>query len=172
MKTAKGFTPIQYAQSLGLDEIVRLLSLRQQTELNQSDPEGYTPFSKYVLSSKFEMAIRLLHKGADINFTNPLGKTALVQAVESENFPATKFLLEKGADPHIEDIKGKDACDYAKSASDYLAFSQLLPACQPDKRTKSLQYKVRADRGLIRNEESDVDFTKKMPKNFSPKPLI
>lgn len=43
MKTAKGFTPIQYAQSLGQDEMVRLLSLRQQTELNHADPEGFTP---------------------------------------------------------------------------------------------------------------------------------
>jgi ankyrin repeat protein len=43
------------------------------TELNLDDPEGYTPFSRYVISQNFEMANFLLKHGADINFTNSNG---------------------------------------------------------------------------------------------------
>jgi ankyrin repeat protein len=118
--------------------MVRSLAAKEQVELNADDPEGYSPFARYALSQKFDMAIRLLHRGADINFTNMDGKSALTLAVESEIHPTVKFLLEKGADPHIEDIQGRDACDYSRMASDALAYRVLLPDCRGELRKKSI----------------------------------
>lgn len=85
--------------------------------LDQEDPQNFTPFMRYALYSNFEMAKKLLNRGADIDYVNREGKTALVMAVQMLRIDSIHFLLEKGANPHLEDLTGQDACDYARSAN-------------------------------------------------------
>jgi ankyrin repeat protein len=134
MKTGKGYSPLQYAISLGLDDMVNVLSQHDKVNMNQDDPEGFTPLARYVLAQKFDMARKLLSRGADVNATNHEGKSALIIAIEDENHPAVKFLLERNAYPHIEDVRGWDACDYAARAQDAVAYRGVFEPCRSELR--------------------------------------
>jgi len=133
--------------------------------LNNDDPEGYTPLCRYILSHKFDMAVKLLSRGADVNATNCVGKTALVVAIESENHPAVKFLVERQADPHIEDLQSLDACDYAARAEDAIAYRGMFDECLPGKRRSSNQT---ATKGLNSRTKGGQGVASRKPSSSCP----
>jgi len=110
-----GFKPLSYAVSLKMDDIVNYLSLRVKN-INDEDPEGFTPLSRYLLAENLEMCSKLLSRGGlDIlEYCNRYGRTPLTLALISEKQQAVNWLLIKGVNPHIEDLTGLDSCDYAK----------------------------------------------------------
>ena len=81
--TSTGHTPITLAASLNLDEVVNYLSLRVK-KIDVEDPQQMTPFMRFALFNHFEMANKMILRGADVNFNNKLGKTALVLACEQQ----------------------------------------------------------------------------------------
>jgi ankyrin repeat protein len=67
-------------------------------------PNNKQPTEKSISNSKyFEIAKRMIERGADINFTNQKGKTCLMYACKSGSFSVVKFLLINNANPWIKD---------------------------------------------------------------------
>jgi ankyrin repeat protein len=79
--TSTGYSPLTYASALNFHEIVNYLTLRG-CRVDQEDPTQVTPFGRYVLYNNFDLASKLLRRGANIDYCNRSGKTVLVQAVE------------------------------------------------------------------------------------------
>jgi len=65
------------------------------------------------MHSAFEVASKLISRGASLDLQNKEGRTALTLSILEDCYPAVKFLLSKGANPHIPDDKGMDTCDYS-----------------------------------------------------------
>ena len=104
-----------------MDNIVNYLSLRAKN-LDDEDHEGLTVFARYVLNENYDMATRLLQRGANVNHTNRDGKSTLTLSVQQGKEKAVSYLLGKGADPHYEDLIGHDTCDYAKNSEKFANF--------------------------------------------------
>ena len=113
VKNSVGMTPLMFAAEQNYQNIVNYLSLRT-TDLNEEDSNSITNLVHQLFSNNFEMASRLMVRGAKINYVNKNGNTALHLCIESKLTDAVKFLLFKGANPHIMDLIGEDACDKAK----------------------------------------------------------
>lgn len=98
-----------------MDEIVNYLSLRVKN-VNDEDPEGYIPFTRYLMKGNFDIANNFLSKGGldTLEYCNKDGKTPLTLTIIMEKTDAVNYLINKGANPHIEDLSGRDSCDYAK----------------------------------------------------------
>ncbi len=93
-----------------------------------------TPLKACLEKEQFELAQKLLKRGASVDIVDSHGKTYLVQCLEAGNYNAVGFLLHNNANPHIEDNQGHDACDYA-SLRGVTTFSQLN-LCEKDLRIK------------------------------------
>ena len=81
VRNTQGQSPITFAAFCQMDNIVNYLSLRAKN-LDDEDPEGLTVFARYVLNENFDMATRLLQRGANVNHTNRDGKSTLTLAVQ------------------------------------------------------------------------------------------
>jgi hypothetical protein len=63
------------------------LSLRMKN-INDEDPQGYSPFVSYALSHNFDMASKLLSRGGGylvLNYCNREGRTPISIAVKQVN---------------------------------------------------------------------------------------
>jgi ankyrin repeat protein len=80
IRSVDGYSPLTYAAKYNIDDITSYLSLRSK-RLDDEDPEKLTAFTRYLLLNKFDMATKLIARGADINYTNRDGKTALIIAI-------------------------------------------------------------------------------------------
>ena len=89
------------------------------------DKEGKTVLMRVLEQYNFELATKLVRRGADINSVNKEGKTALTVFLLAHRAPIVEYLLKNGADPHIADLSGRDSCDYAK-LNNILMFPELL----------------------------------------------
>ena len=99
------------------------------------DREGMTILMRVLEAYNFELAMKLIRRGADVNSTNREGKTALTIAILSHRVPIIEFLLKHQADPHIEDFNGRDSCNYAE-LNNLFSFPELLK-CEPLLRKKA-----------------------------------
>ena len=84
--------------------------------LDIEDRDGKTVLMRALWGENFELATKLISRGANINAVNREGRTALTHAVSEKRLSIIDFLLKNGANPHIEDLSGKDCCDYAKES--------------------------------------------------------
>ena len=80
-----GYSPLTYATAIDNTDAVNYLTLRKGgCAIDQEDPNNVTPFTKYVLFENFELARKLLQRGANIDYTNREGKTVLVIATQQK----------------------------------------------------------------------------------------
>ena len=102
-----------------MDEVVSYLSvICSHEEISAEDPQGFNPLLYYLCKDSFEMAAKLVFRGANVNHLYQLhgGKPAVAIMVEQKNDLAVKFLLDKLANPHLVfGTDNKDACDLAKT---------------------------------------------------------
>ena len=118
VRSSNGSTLIQYAAKAQLDEVVSYLSvICSHEELSAEDSSGFNPLLYYLCKDNYEMASKLVFRGANVNHLYQLhgGKPAVAIMVEQKNDLAVKFLLDKLANPHLVfGYDNKDACDLAK----------------------------------------------------------
>jgi len=101
-----------YACNNGRFDVVNYFSVRR-INLNVLDLDGKSLLVKTLLAEQYELASKLIIRGADVDFRNSDGQTALTIAINLRRIPMAKYLLVNGANPHIEDRTSKDSCDYA-----------------------------------------------------------
>ena len=99
------------------------------------DREGKTVLVRVLEAYKFELATKLIRRGADVNSVNREGRTALTIAILQHRVPIVEYLLKNQANPHIEDFQGRCSCDYAE-LNNILNFPELLK-CEPQLRQKA-----------------------------------
>lgn len=118
VKTSDGASLIQYAAKIQLDDIVSYLSvICTHEELSEEDPFGFNPLLYYLVKDSYDMAAKLVFRGANVNHLYKMhgGMPAVAIMVEQRNDIAVKFLLDKLANPHLVfGFDNKDACDLAK----------------------------------------------------------
>ena len=68
------------------------------------DPHNETPLYSMVKNREFEIALKLIKRGANVNFVNSRHQTPLLQCIETMNIDGISFLLANDANPHIEDV--------------------------------------------------------------------
>jgi ankyrin repeat protein len=91
---------------LGNFDIVNYLMVRG-CDLNCASPiNDMTPLLACILSMQFDLAQKMIKRGANIDKVNKNGKTYLLQCIEQMNMQAVGFLLKNNANPHIEDASG------------------------------------------------------------------
>ena len=115
------------------------LSLRVKN-LDDEDPEGLTVFVRYALNENFDLATRLLQRGANVNHANRDGKSPLTLSIQQGKEKVVQYLLGKGADPHYEDLIGHDSCDYAKNSEKFANFP-VFNMCMPNMRKRHEGFK-------------------------------
>jgi len=71
-----------------------------------------TLFECCCKDSDFEIAKKLIEKGANVNAKDERGDTALMRAVSWGHIKIVKLLIEKGANVNIKDNNGWTAMDY------------------------------------------------------------
>lgn len=92
-------SPIVLAIAQRRFELVDLL-LEHNPDLSVTDGR-YSPLILTIQRDGFELAEKLLTKGADPNFVAKTGETALQTAVDKEQLELVRLLLAKDADPNL-----------------------------------------------------------------------
>ncbi|CDW84797.1 ankyrin [Stylonychia lemnae] len=133
-------SPVFFAIKCGNLKILEMMldtgfDLTHWHDLNQIDPQNETPLSRYVMFNNFDLAKKLISRGAKLDFCNKEGKTVIVQATQQMRMEAIQFLIQQGANPHIMDFQGNDACDYARINS--IGSIPELNNCDPKQRMRS-----------------------------------
>jgi ankyrin repeat protein len=103
-----------YAAKNSYATSVNFLTMQRTNDLNEEDDFSLTILMHTMFEGNFNMARKLLKRGADINYCNRNGNTALHMCVYRGIIDSVKFLLNAGANQHIMDFEDKDACDLAK----------------------------------------------------------
>ena len=99
-------------------QIITSILLSHRANVNEDDGFGATALYLAIKEQKTDMALLLLHFGANVNtktsvYIDGTGDiTPLHQAYWSA--PLTKLLLEKGASPKAEDTEGRSPLDWAR----------------------------------------------------------
>jgi len=66
-------------------------------DVNQPDPQGWTPLQNAARQRKDGMIKALIELGADVNRPDDSGMTPLIAAAMRDHVPSIKVLIEKGA---------------------------------------------------------------------------
>lgn len=80
-----GLTAIHYAARQNAPDAVRALA-DAGVDLDQPDPDGFTPVIFAILNGHYDLAALLIEKGAGINATDKAGRTPLYTAVDMNTF--------------------------------------------------------------------------------------
>jgi ankyrin repeat protein len=114
-----GMTAVLFAARQGSDDAIAAFA-RAKVDLNQKDPDGFTPLIFAILNGHYNTAALLVEKGAGIDVTDASGRTPLYTAVDMNSFGArstarprsersmdavdlVKFLLAHGATQRAAD---------------------------------------------------------------------
>jgi len=102
IKGRNGYTPLQYAISLDLEEKARLL-LDHGAIPNVQDKYGRTPLHQAILSDKISLAFleRLVDMGANIDQKDKNKRSPLYEAVKCNKRGIIQFLIDSGASREI-----------------------------------------------------------------------
>jgi ankyrin repeat protein len=94
---------------------VKQMASENNSLINSTDKNGYTPLHNAAYYGQKDVANELLAQGANINATNAKhGTTPLHSAASKKcNGVVVKSLLDKGADQTKKDTYGKTALEYA-----------------------------------------------------------
>ena len=93
----------------------RILTARASPpQVNDKDPNGFSPLHIAALYNQVTLARQLLGLGADAKSANTWGDTPLHRAATLGYPEMCQLLLEAGADPDFEDWRNKTPADYAK----------------------------------------------------------
>jgi ankyrin repeat protein len=110
-----GLTALHYAARQNAPEAVLALAAGG-VDLNQPDPDGFTPVIFAILNGHYDLAALLIDKGAGVNVADKAGRTPLYTAVDMNTFEYSfnrpnpkpsgrmtpvdlvQFLIRKGAD--------------------------------------------------------------------------
>ena len=114
-----GLTPLLHAIRQGHQEAVDVL-LDAGVDINQSSGDGTTPLLMAAINGQFDLAMKLIAKGANPNIVSDAGASALFAVLERKWAPKASYahpiehqqqqtthldliraLLESGADPNI-----------------------------------------------------------------------
>ena|GEM_PF-6264076 len=90
------WSPLFFAQAYHLPEMVRVLVEGGYVGGSKVE-DSLSPFASMVLKGQFDLAEKMLEKGADINQHSLMFGTPLILAVEQKNEKAVKWLIKKGA---------------------------------------------------------------------------
>ncbi len=105
-------SPLLFAAKSGNLAIVKRL-LERRANINIYDHCLNTPLHLAIMYDQTDVALHLIHSGANINFQNMLGQTPLMLAAKKENLrPILDLLLEKGAETILTDVERKTYLDY------------------------------------------------------------
>ena len=112
-----GLTALHYAARQNAAAAIVALA-EEHVDLDQKDPDGFTPVILAILSGHYDLAALLVEKGAGVNTADLSGRTPLYAAVDINTFEYSfnrptpkasgkmepidlvKFLLAHGADPN------------------------------------------------------------------------
>jgi uncharacterized protein len=113
-----GMTALHFAARQASADAISALATAG-VDLDQKDPDGFTPVIFAILNGHYDIAALLIEKGAGVNTTDASGRTPLYTAVDMNSFEYSfnratakpsglmepvdlvNFLLKKGADPNI-----------------------------------------------------------------------
>ena len=91
---------------------------------------GNTALMGVMFKGYRDIALCLLHAGADVNRRNKAGQTALMMAALFGRVDMAEDLLSRGADVSLQDVAGNSAGSLAREQGNDL-MSQLLHAAAP-----------------------------------------
>lgn len=103
IKDARGTSPLNYASSLGLKDIVMLLIENGVDVKNDKDNTGGTPFLHAVFQENYEIAKILIMNGSNVNAKGYMDITPLHLALSRGHKKLIKLLLENGADVNSQE---------------------------------------------------------------------
>lgn len=92
-----GMTALHYACQSGHLEIVDELIGNYDTDISDTESEGFTPLIIAVQENHLLIARSLLMKGANVHIKDSYGKTALTYATENANYDIVRELILYGA---------------------------------------------------------------------------
>lgn len=96
--TVTGEVPLAVAAQNGHLEVVKVLSRREDTNVDQENNTGMTALNISARSGQVEMVRVLIEAGADVNKADNDGITPLVSAVEKGYCSVISMLVDEGAD--------------------------------------------------------------------------
>ncbi|MGB7218799.1 MAG: ankyrin repeat domain-containing protein [Vicinamibacterales bacterium] len=112
-----GMTALLFAARQGADNAISAFA-KAKVDLNQKDPDGFTPLIFAILNGHYDTAALLVEKGAGVDVVDASGRTPLYTAVDMNTFEYSfnratakpsgtmdavdlvKFLLAHGANPN------------------------------------------------------------------------
>jgi len=92
-----GMTALHYACQSGHLEIVDELIGNYDTDISDTESEGFTPLIIAVQENHILIVRSLLMKGANVHIKDSHGKTAIVYATENANYDIVRELILYGA---------------------------------------------------------------------------
>jgi quinoprotein dehydrogenase-associated probable ABC transporter substrate-binding protein len=98
-------------------------------DVNQADPQGWTPLQNAARHRKNGMIKALIERGADPNLPDASGMTPLVTAAMRDHVPSVKVLLESGANIEQPGPQGYRPLALAIAESKYEAAKALIEGC-------------------------------------------
>lgn len=121
----KGYTPLQYAISLDLEEKAKLL-LDNGTNPNVQDDHGRTPLQQAVASGKITLGFvkSLVQAGARVDQQDKYGCTAMREAVKCNKKDVIEYLFKSGASCGIEHYGTQGRLQWPQL---WRSFSSVLP---------------------------------------------
>jgi quinoprotein dehydrogenase-associated probable ABC transporter substrate-binding protein len=106
-------------------ERVKLL-VKKGADVNQADPQGWTPLQNAARHRKDGMIKALIDLGADPNLPDASGLTPLVAAAMRDHVPSVKMLVASGADIEKAGPQGYRPLALAIAESKYEAAKALI----------------------------------------------
>lgn len=102
IKGRNGYTPLQYAISLDLEDKARLL-LDHSASPNAQDKRGRTPLHQAIVSDKLTLAFikRLVEAGANIDQRDKSKRSPLYEAAKCNRRDIMHYLIDSGASREI-----------------------------------------------------------------------
>lgn len=91
----------------GRDQPALEALMKQRVDVNAPQPDGATALHWAVHWDDLDLALRLLHAGANVNAANDLRVTPLMLACENRSVAMVQQLLKVGADPNATNSTGE-----------------------------------------------------------------
>jgi len=121
-------------------------------DIDQADPDGWTPLMLAVCNGHIQVARMLLNKGASVSVVADEGRTALLVSAQEGHLTLTKMLVKAGADLEAETSMGSTPLHLAVESGHTEVMDALIEAganvdsCRPS--GASLLYTA-AERGRL-----------------------
>lgn len=110
--SSEGVNALHVLSSRSKDMDVLNYFITKDTDVNQQDAEGNTPFLNAAHHNTLEVVTLLSKNVKDINLTNKNGASALALAVAYNSPEVSTFILNMGADVAVVDANGNNISAY------------------------------------------------------------